>query len=67
MNVFDNIAYPLKIQKVSKSEIKSRVMDTLGVVELDGLDQRMPNQLSGGQQQRVALARGLVAAQSTPS
>lgn len=61
MNVFDNIAYPLKIQKVSKSEIQSRVMDTLGVVELDGLDQRMPNQLSGGQQQRVALARGLVA------
>ena len=61
MNVFDNIAYPLKIQKVSKSEIQSRVMDTLKVVELDGLDQRMPNQLSGGQQQRVALARGLVA------
>ena len=55
MNVFDNIAYPLKIQKVSKSEIQSRVMDTLGVVELDGLDERMPNQLSGGQQQRVAL------------
>tara|TARA_B100000925_G_scaffold285191_1_gene261177 strand:+ start:4503 stop:5228 length:726 start_codon:yes stop_codon:yes gene_type:complete len=61
MNVFDNIAYPLKIQKVSKNEIQTRVMDTLGVVELDGLDQRMPNQLSGGQQQRVALARGLVA------
>ena len=68
MNVFDNIAYPLKIQKVSRDEIKSRVMDTLSVVELDGLDQRMPNQLSGGQQQRVALARGLVAsAKSTSS
>jgi iron(III) transport system ATP-binding protein len=61
MNVFENVAYPLKIQKISKSEITNRVMETLKVVELDGLDKRMPNQLSGGQQQRVALARGLVA------
>ena len=61
MNVFDNVAYPLKIQKIEKSEMRNRVLETLQIVELDGLDQRMPNQLSGGQQQRVALARGLVA------
>jgi iron(III) transport system ATP-binding protein len=61
MNVFDNIAYPLKVAKKSKDEIKSAVGEILELVELGGLDQRMPNELSGGQQQRVALARGLVA------
>ena len=61
LNVFENIAYPLKIQKISKSEIKDRVDEVMDVVELSGLGERMPNQLSGGQQQRVALARGLVA------
>jgi len=60
MNVFDNIAYPLKVSGVSKSEIKQRVEEMINVVELDGLAKRMPNALSGGQQQRVALARGLV-------
>lgn len=60
MNVFDNVAYPLKIQKKSKKEIEERVMKMLEVVEMTGLEKRMPNQLSGGQQQRVALARGLV-------
>lgn len=61
MNVFDNVAYPLKVSKVAKSEINQRVKDILEIVELDGLEKRMPNQLSGGQQQRVALARGLIA------
>ena len=61
MNVFNNIAFPLKVKRVAKSEIKDRVEEVLRTVELDGLSQRMPNQLSGGQQQRVALARGLVA------
>lgn len=61
MNVFENIAFPLKVAKVSKGEIKDRVEEILATVELDGLSLRMPNQLSGGQQQRVALARGLVA------
>ena len=61
MSVFDNVGYPLKIQKVSSDEIKKRVDSILDVVELTGLGERMPNQLSGGQQQRVALARGLVA------
>ncbi len=61
MNVFDNIAYPLKIQKIKSHEIQKRVEEIMEVVELSGLGERMPNQLSGGQQQRVALARGLVA------
>lgn len=60
MNVFDNVAYPLKIQKRPKDEIEKRVLEILKVVEMTGLEKRMPNQLSGGQQQRVALARGLV-------
>ncbi|HAZ12338.1 MAG: ABC transporter substrate-binding protein [Bdellovibrionales bacterium GWA2_49_15] len=60
MNVFDNVAYPLKIKKLSKTEIDLHVWEILKLVELDGLEKRMPAQLSGGQQQRVALARGLV-------
>ena len=54
-NVFDNVAYGLKLRKVPKDEIKERVMRILDLVE-----GRMTNQLSGGQQQRVALARALV-------
>jgi iron(III) transport system ATP-binding protein len=60
MNVFDNVAYPLKFQKLSKEQIQKSVSEMLKVVELDGLENRRPNELSGGQQQRVALARGLV-------
>lgn len=60
MNVFDNVAYPLKVAKTPAGEIKKRVTEILSIVEMDGLHERMPNQLSGGQQQRVALARGLV-------
>lgn len=59
-NVFDNVAYGLKIRKLPKSEIQERVMKMLDLVELTGLEGRMTNQLSGGQQQRVALARALV-------
>ncbi|MBT3984399.1 MAG: ABC transporter ATP-binding protein [Bacteriovoracaceae bacterium] len=61
MNVYDNIAYPLKVTKLAKSEISDRVADVMKTVELTGLEKRMPDALSGGQQQRVALARGLVA------
>ena len=53
MDVFNNIAYPLKIQKVPSSEIKERVDEVMDVVELGGLGKRMPNQLSGGQQQTL--------------
>ena len=59
-NVFDNIAYGLKLRKVPKDEIRERVMKILDLVELNGMEGRMTNQLSGGQQQRVALARALV-------
>ena len=59
-NVFDNVAYGLKLRKVPKDEIKRRVMAILDLVELTGMEGRMTNQLSGGQQQRVALARALV-------
>ncbi len=59
-NVFDNVAYGLKLRKIPKPEIEKRVRDILELVELSGMEQRMTNQLSGGQQQRVALARALV-------
>ena len=59
-NVFDNVAYGLKIRKVPKEEIRERVLNILKLVEMDGMESRMTNQLSGGQQQRVALARDLV-------
>lgn len=60
MNVFDNVAYPLKFKKISKEKIHENVMNILGVVDLLGLEFRKSHELSGGQQQRVALARGLV-------
>lgn len=59
-NVFDNVAYGLKIRKLPRNEIRERVMNILKLVEMDGMESRMTNQLSGGQQQRVALARALV-------
>ena len=59
-NVFDNVAYGLRLRKMSKAEIEHRVTNILKLVELSGMEQRMTNQLSGGQQQRVALARALV-------
>jgi iron(III) transport system ATP-binding protein len=60
MNVFDNIAYPLKFKKMNKDEIKKAVEQILEIVEMSGLEKRKSHELSGGQQQRVALARGLV-------
>jgi spermidine/putrescine transport system ATP-binding protein len=60
MKVFDNLAYGLKIRRVTKSEIKTRVKKVLEVVHLEGFEDRYPKQLSGGQQQRVALARALI-------
>ena len=59
-NIFDNVAYGLKLRKLSKEEIKEKVTRILGLVGLEGMEDRMTNQLSGGQQQRVALARALV-------
>ena len=59
-NIFDNVAYGLKLRKLPKDVIKDKVMKILDLVELSGMEARMTNQLSGGQQQRVALARALV-------
>ncbi|MDR2180092.1 MAG: ABC transporter ATP-binding protein [Synergistaceae bacterium] len=61
MTVFDNVAYPLKLAKVSRENLKERVMETISMVGMGGLEKRFPSELSGGQQQRVALARALVA------
>ena len=60
MNVYDNVAYGLKIKKIKKSEIKKRVMDMLDLVQLGGFEKRFPSNLSGGQKQRVAIARALI-------
>lgn len=60
MNVFENIAYPLKLKKLDSAQIKKEVHNIMQTVELSGLEDRKSNELSGGQQQRVALARGLV-------
>lgn len=61
MTVWENVHYPLKIQKVGKGEAEARTQEAIDNVNLAGLENRMPYQLSGGQQQRVALARALVA------
>ena len=58
--VFDNVAYGLKLRKLSKSEIADRVQKVLPQLGLGHLAERFPHQLSGGQQQRVAIARALV-------
>ncbi len=60
MTVAENVAFPLKVRKVSASEIGQRVREALGRVRLQAYADRRPQQLSGGQQQRVALARALV-------
>ncbi|MBN3947743.1 MAG: ABC transporter ATP-binding protein [Nostoc sp. NMS7] len=60
LNVWDNIAFGLRLKKIPKSEIESRVQEALKLVKMESLRSRFPNQLSGGQQQRVALARALV-------
>ncbi len=60
LNVFDNVAFGLKLKKLDKREINKRVKEMLEIVNLKGFDKRKVNQLSGGQQQRVAIARALV-------
>jgi iron(III) transport system ATP-binding protein len=60
LTVFENIAYGLNVQRLSKSVIKERVNKVLELVHLEGYGDRAPTQLSGGQQQRVALARALI-------
>ena len=60
LNVWDNIAFGLRLKKIRKSQIEARVEEALKLVKMESLRSRFPNQLSGGQQQRVALARALV-------
>jgi iron(III) transport system ATP-binding protein len=60
MTVFENLAFPLKVRKLKREAIRTRVREVLELVEMLPYEQRYPHQLSGGQQQRVALARALV-------
>lgn len=60
MNVFDNIAFGLRMKNLDKQEIKNRVGQILELLELTGRESNYPQQLSGGQQQRVALGRSLI-------
>ncbi|WP_460126125.1 ABC transporter ATP-binding protein [Pseudomonas sp. S2_C03] len=60
MNVFQNVAYPLKLRGYGRAEIRQRVEQALATVELDHLIERNINEMSGGQRQRIALARAIV-------
>ena len=60
MNIWENIAYGLRVAKQPQEEIIQRTNDVVELMQLKGLEKRFPNQLSGGQQQRVALARAVV-------
>ena len=60
MNIFDNIAFGLKLKKLPKDEIKNKVEEMLSLVALRGFEKRSVDSLSGGQQQRVAIARALI-------
>ena len=60
MNIFDNVAFPLKVRKVPRAEMKERVEKALKHCSLDGMEKEYPGNLSGGQQQRIALARAIV-------
>ena len=59
LTVYENLAFPLKVRKLSKDDIDKKVDKALSMVSLSGFEKRMPNQLSGGQQQRVGIARSL--------
>ena len=60
LNVYENIAFPLRLKKKSEDEIKSRVTEMLKMVALSGFENKSVSTLSGGQQQRVAIARALI-------
>ncbi|PJI06900.1 MULTISPECIES: ABC transporter ATP-binding protein [Clostridium] len=60
MNIFNNIAFGLKIRKAPKEKVKEKVMEALDLVQLNGFEKRYPKQLSGGQKQRIAIARAIV-------
>jgi len=60
MDVFENVAFGLKMRKISKAQIEHKVKRALDMVGLSGFENRLPSELSGGQQQRVAIARAIV-------
>ena len=60
LSIWDNIAYGLKVQRLSRSEVEDRTDKVMRLMQLNGMERRFPSQLSGGQQQRVALARAIV-------
>ena len=60
MNIFENVAFPLRVRKVPKAEMAERVKMALKHTRLDGMEKVYPGNLSGGQQQRIALARAIV-------
>ncbi|MCR4716645.1 MAG: polyamine ABC transporter ATP-binding protein [Lachnospiraceae bacterium] len=60
LNIFDNIAFGLKLKKLTKSEIEEKVNRVLKIVDLEGMEKRSISTLSGGQQQRIAIARAIV-------
>jgi spermidine/putrescine transport system ATP-binding protein len=60
MNVFNNVAFGLKIKKMNKDDIERKVKDALRMVQLSGFEERQISEMSGGQRQRVAIARALV-------
>jgi len=60
MTVYENLAFPLRVRKISKEDADKKIDKALSMVSLSGFEHRMPGQLSGGQQQRVAVARALV-------
>ena len=60
LNVWDNVAFGLRVKRIAKPEIAVRVADAIKLVSLTGMEKRKPDQLSGGQRQRVALARAVV-------
>ena len=60
LNIWENVAYGLKVAKVSQDEVVRRTNAVMELMQLTGMERRFPNQLSGGQQQRVAIARALV-------
>ena len=60
LNIWENVAYGLKVAKVSQDEVVRRTNAVMELMQLTGMERRFPNQLSGGQQQRVALARAVV-------
>ena len=60
LSVWENIAYGLKVQKLSRQEVLARTGKVIALMQLEGMERRFPSQLSGGQQQRVSLARAIV-------